>query len=317
MTSAAKINRTNDKKASRGTLFSVDGNQTLFQTLASQLDLTSGSLAMRQFPDGESYVNVNSDVNGQDVVLLCSLNQPDNKILKLLFLADDLRDLGAKSVGLVSPYLAYMRQDTKFNKGEALTSKTFASLLNERFDWLVTVDPHLHRYHSLSEIYSIPAKSLHAATLLSTWIKENTNNAFLLGPDEESEQWVSDVAQQAGVPCGVSRKERHGDRSVTVHFPPLNILDDQPIILVDDIISSGHTMIESVLQLKQQFINPVWCVAVHGIFAENADSHLLAAGADRLITTNSIAQPHAQIDVSNLIAQELRRCLASENELVS
>ena len=317
MTNATKINRTNDNTDSSGTLFSVDGNQTLFQTLASQLDLTPGSLDMRKFPDGESYINVNSDVNGQDVVVLCSLNQPDSKILKLLFLADDLRDLGAKSIGLISPYLAYMRQDTKFSKGEALTSKTFASLINERFDWLVTVDPHLHRYHSLSEIYSVPSKSLHAATLLSSWIQETANDAFLLGPDEESEQWVSDVAQQAGVPCGVSRKERHGDRSVTVHFPKLDIMDDQPIILVDDIISSGHTMIEAVLQLKQQFRNPVWCIAVHGIFAENADTRLLAAGADRLITTNSISQPHAQIDVANLIAQEVGRYLLQESELVS
>jgi len=294
---------------SHGTLFSIDGNQSLFQTLASQLGFTAGSLSMRQFPDGESYINVKSEVEGRHVVVLCSLNQPDSKILKLLFLADALRDLGATNVGLISPYLAYMRQDTKFSKGEALTSKTFASLISERFDWLVTVDPHLHRYHSLSEIYNIPSQSLHAAALLSAWIQENANDAFLLGPDEESEQWVSDVARQAGVPCGVSRKERHGDRSVTVHFPTLDILDDQPIILVDDIVSSGHTMIEAVLQLKQQFRNPVWCVAVHGIFAESADTRLLAAGADRLITTNSIAQSHAQIDVASLIAQAVTRYL--------
>jgi ribose-phosphate pyrophosphokinase len=301
---------------SSGTLFSVDGNQSLFKALASQLQLTPGCLAMREFPDGESYIHVNSDVKNQHVVIVCSLDRPDSKILKLLFLADDLRDLGAKSVGLVSPYLAYMRQDTKFKDGEALTSKTFASLINDRFDWLVTVDPHLHRYHSLSEIYTIPSTSLHAASLLSDWVREHANGAFLLGPDEESEQWVAEVARQAGVLCGVSVKERHGDRNVTVHFPALNILDDKPILLVDDIISSGHTMIESVLQLKQQFKNPVWCVAIHGIFAEKADARLLAAGADSLITTNSIAQAHAEIDVASLIADEIKRHLLPENQLI-
>jgi ribose-phosphate pyrophosphokinase len=137
----------------RPLLFALDSAHGLAERLCGHLEADRGHIERRQFPDGESYVRLASEVDGRDIVLLCSLNEPDEKTLPLLFTAEAARAQGARSVGLTAPYLAYMRQDKAFRPGEAVTSLTFARLLGERFDWLATLDPHLHRYPSVDRLY--------------------------------------------------------------------------------------------------------------------------------------------------------------------
>ena len=128
------------------------------------------------------------------MLINATLFRPNGWVLDLIFLADTLRSLGAKHIKLIAPYLAYMRQDKVFQKGEALTSKIFAQLLSNHFDSLLTVDPHLHRTESLSEIYKIPTTVVQAAPLISAWIHANVKDPILIGPDEESRQWVQGIA---------------------------------------------------------------------------------------------------------------------------
>ncbi len=142
-------------------------------------------------------------------------------MLSLLFAAATARELGAVQIGLVAPYLAYMRQDRRFVPGEAVTSREIAQLLSEAFDWLVTIDLHLHRYNSLNEIHRIPTCVVHAASLISEWIKANLTNALIIGPDSESEQWVSTVAKDAGAPYTVLEEVRRGDRDVEISIKSL------------------------------------------------------------------------------------------------
>ena len=154
-------------------------------------------------------------LDGQSVVIACTLDRPDAKIAGLLFAADAARELGAKRVGLAAPYLCYMRQDRRFQPGEAVTSRSFAALISRHFDWLVTVDPHLHRYRALNEIYSIPALALHAGPVIADWIMQNVTKPYLIGPDRESSQWIEAVAGACGAPWAVLTKTRTGDRSVS------------------------------------------------------------------------------------------------------
>ena len=139
-------------------------------------------------------------------MLVCTLDRPDDKFLPLVFAAAAARDLGAHGSALSAPYLAYMRQDRRFQPGEAVTSTYFAKLLSSQIDWLVTVDPHLHRRGSLAEIYSIPTQVMHAAPLISDWIRSEVKMPLLIGPDSESEQWVAAVARDAGAPHVVLQK---------------------------------------------------------------------------------------------------------------
>ena len=169
-------------------LISMPGNERLTAGLAELLGCETGELNTRQFPDGETYLRFATDLHKRSVAIVCTLAQPNEKILPLIFAAATARELGAARVGLVAPYLAYMRQDRRFNPGEAVTSRQMAHLVSGAFDWMVTVDPHLHRYSDLSEIYSIPTRVVHAAPLISRWIKANIEKPLIIGPDSESEQ---------------------------------------------------------------------------------------------------------------------------------
>ncbi|HKJ72714.1 MAG TPA: ribose-phosphate pyrophosphokinase [Alphaproteobacteria bacterium] len=276
-------------------VFPMPGNEALGKNLAHDTGSQLGEVDVRRFPDGESYVRLLTPVHDRPVALVDTLAQPDSKILPLLFAAAAAKDLGATRVGLVAPYLAYMRQDRRFNPGEAVSSTHFGRLLSGWLDWLVTVDPHLHRHASLDEVYTIPNQVVQAAPLISEWIRKNVENPVLVGPDEESKQWVSRVAERAGAPYTVLHKIRHGDRDVEVSAPDVGRWRDHTPVLVDDIISTARTMIETIKGLQKLDLAAPVCVGVHAVFAGSAYEDLVAAGAARIVTCNTI--PHA----SNLI----------------
>jgi ribose-phosphate pyrophosphokinase len=287
-------------------LFAFPGTERLAALLAPALGAHIGKTVLRRFPDGETYWRYETPVAGRSVALLCTLDRPDEKALPLLFAAAAARDLKAARVGLIAPYLAYMRQDHRFQPGEAITSSYFAKIVSAHFDWLATVDPHLHRRGSLDEIYSVPARALHAAPLIAQWIGDNVGKPLLIGPDRESEQWVAAVARGADAPHIVLRKQRRGDREVEVSVPELAQWRDRTPVPVDDIISTGQTMIETVKQLKHAGLPPPVCIGVHGIFAGNALDELMQAGAARVVTTNTIAHASNGIDISGLLAEAVR-----------
>ncbi|MEZ5444652.1 MAG: ribose-phosphate pyrophosphokinase [Gammaproteobacteria bacterium] len=286
------------------------GNATLAGALASRLGAEAGSLVMRNFPDGESYVRIDSPVAGREVILVCTLDRPNDKVLPLLLLAATARDLGASRIGLVAPYLAYMRQDDRFAPGEGITSRYFAGLVSGYVNWLVTVDPHLHRYQNLREIYRIPAQVARAAPLIAEWIRHNVPKAVLIGPDGESEQWISVVADGADIPFVVLQKQRKGDRDVEISVPKIAHWRERTPVLVDDIISTAHTMIQAVRQLRATGLPSPVCIGVHAIFADDAYGELRVAGAKRVVTCNTIPHASNDIDVTDLLADGVRAAFA-------
>jgi ribose-phosphate pyrophosphokinase len=289
--------------------FALPGNELLASRLAALAHGAIGALETRQFPDGETYLRFIDEPRGRDVVFVCTLDRPDAKIVHLLFAAEAARELGAHRVGLVAPYLCYMRQDERFKSGEAVTSRSFARLMSRAFDWLVTVDPHLHRYHSLADIYAIPAKALHVGPAIAQWIRENVPHPFLIGPDSESRQWVALVAQNCGVQWTVAEKIRSGDRDVIEQPFAAPVPPGVTPVLLDDIISSGVTMLETLRLLKGSRAKSPIAIAIHGLCSADTAATLKSAGA-KLVTTNSVPNPWAQIDIAPLIATGLAEFLA-------
>lgn len=283
--------------------FALPGNEILNKSLSEKCNAELGDMTIRPFPDGETFVKINSDVYNKKVILVCTLNQPDSKLLPLYFLAKTAKALGAKHICLVAPYLAYMRQDKSFNPGEAITSEYFATLLSSCVDSLITVDPHLHRRNNLSEIYSIPTQTLHAADLICNWIKNNIKDPVLIGPDSESEQWVSEVAKNANAAYVVLQKIRNGDNNVQVSIPHLEKFKEHTPVLIDDIVSTARTMIETVKHLKNLKMKAPVCIGVHAVFAGDAYQDLLNEGASKIITCNTIPHPSNAIDVSDLLVK--------------
>lgn len=294
-------------------LITLSSDEPMNQKLGQSLDAEKGKITLRHFPDGESYVRIESVCKDRDVIVVATLNRPDDKIIPLIFISETLKELEVKSVGLVSPYLAYMRQDKRFHEGEGISSRYFSKLISNYFDWLVTVDPHLHRYHSLNEIYSIPSEIVHAASVVSEWIRKKIEKPLLIGPDEESEQWVADIASRAKAPHIVLTKVRHGDHDVEVSVPEVEKWRDHTPVLVDDIISTGRTMIETIKHLKKEKMKAPICIGVHGIFSDHAFDELKKAGAELVVTCNSIHHHSNQIDLSGLICNAVKEKLVKKN----
>lgn len=282
------------------------GNEAFGERLRAELGTRNVALEWRHFPDGESYLRFQQQVKDLQIALVCTLNDPDRKTLPLLFAARTARELGASSVGLVAPYLGYMRQDRRFQDGEAVTSVHFAALLSQAFDWLVTVDPHLHRRGSLAEIYPIPSEVVAAAPAIAQWIRANIPKPLVVGPDSESEQWAAEVAAACGAPHAVMRKTRLGDRRVEIEAPPLSQWQDRTPVLLDDIISSARTMALAAKKIQQAGLEAPACIGVHGVFSPDALGALREAGVTRVVTTNTIAHETNAIDVGALVARAVK-----------
>ncbi|HET7499660.1 MAG TPA: ribose-phosphate diphosphokinase, partial [Kofleriaceae bacterium] len=197
-------------------LIAIPGSEGCARDLGDRLGARVLVPEIRQFPDGELYVRIDGEL-GTDVAIVGNLH--GDNFLRVAFLAGTARDLGARRVGLVAPYLAYMRQDSRFKPGEGVTAGYFARLVSSTVDWLVTVDPHLHRLDSLSGVYTIPTTVARAAPAIARWIATEVQRPVLIGPDAESVQWVSAVAERCGAPFVILEKTRRGDRDVSVSAP--------------------------------------------------------------------------------------------------
>ncbi|MDH3710764.1 MAG: ribose-phosphate diphosphokinase [Cyclobacteriaceae bacterium] len=285
------------------------GNENLGLSLKRSIPCQILETKIRKFPDGESYVRFLEPVTPGPLVILASLNQPDTKLLPLIFAANRARDMGAKPLILVAPYLAYLRQDQEFNKGEVVTNREFATLISNYFDHLITVDPHLHRIDSLNQIYSISTDCLQSAPLIAQWILKHVTKPVVIGPDSESKQWVQEIAHMADAPYEVFSKQRLSDKEVQLKLPDMTPYQDHVPVLADDIISTAGTMIEAVNGLKKLLPLAAVCVGIHGIFANNSHLKLQANGIRELITTNTISHSTNQIDVAPLITSAVQEYL--------
>ena len=275
----------------------------LTETLALAMGAELRTLDWHHFPDGESLMTLPGDLDGADVALLATLRDPDRLALPLRFAAATAREMGARRVGLIAPYLGYMRQDRRFEAGQAVSARLFAQFLGESFDWLVTVDPHLHRIARLEEVFPIPAVRAVSAPLLANWIKTNLPDAVLLGPDSESQQWVAEVARLAGRPYEVLRKVRTGDRQVEVSVPDNAALRNGTPVILDDIASSGRTLVRTIERLVAAGSRAPVCLVIHAVFAGSAHDDILAAGAARIITTDTIPHPSNAIRIASVLAE--------------
>lgn len=272
----------------RPVLLAMPGNESLADGLAMHLPVERCAVIARRFPDEESYVRIAGEVAGREVIIACTLDRPDSKLVPLFLLANAARENAARRVGLVAPYLPYMRQDQRFHAGEATSAAHVAKWISTEFDWLVTVDPHLHRIRNLAEVYRIPNRVVPAAGVVAEWIRDHVDSPVLVGPDEESAQWVADVAGRIDAPYLVLEKIRRGDHDVSVSVPQIGRWKGHTPVVVDDIASTARTMIETVQAVRDAGLGAPACVAVHAIFAADALAQLQAAGASRIVSADSV-----------------------------
>lgn len=273
--------------------------------LAEALGRPFAPIDIHRFPDGESRVTLPPELP-ERVVLCRSLDRPNDKLVELLLAARTARELGARHLTLVAPYLCYMRQDIAFHPGEAVSQRIVGGFLAELFDAVFTVDPHLHRIDRLEQ--AIPtgrAVALSAAPALAAFLAGQSRAPLLLGPDGESEQWVRAVAEPAGLEYAVAEKERLGDREVRVKLPEATFAGRE-VVLVDDMASTGRTLMAVVRRLREAGAERVHCLVTHALFGEDVTAGLQEAGVDRIWSTDSIAHPSNAVPLAETLAKALR-----------
>jgi len=280
---------------SAGCLLCFDDEQTIAQAVAAAAGLTLAVIQRHRFPDGELRLRLPESLPPR-VVFWRGLHQPNEKLVEILLVARTAHQLGAVHLTLVAPYLAYMRQDIAFNPGEAVSQRVIGRFLAGLFDAVITVDPHLHRVATLEE--AIPVKDaivLSGAPLLADHIATQRPDVLLIGPDEESLQWVAQAAARHGWAHGVCRKLRHGDREVDIELPDLPFTG-RAVVLMDDVASSGHTLAQATRLLREAGAASVDVAVTHALFADGAVRLIREAGAGQIWSTDSI--PHASNAVS-------------------
>lgn len=275
------------------------------QRLAASLNLPVKEVFLHHFPDGESLVRLPVDLP-EHVIVCRSLNQPNDKLIELMLTANTARQLGAKRLTLVAPYLCYMRQDIANQPGEAVSQRIVGQLLADLFDDVITVDPHLHRISSLDQAIPLQnAVSLTAADPIARFLKQRLSHAVLLGPDDESEQWVAAIADKIGFDYAVATKRRSGDQNVSVTLPAFDFADKN-VVIIDDMASTGRTLAQAAELLMAAGAGQVSAVVTHPLFCGDAEQHINKAGVGYIWSSDSISHPTACIYLNELLAQAVK-----------
>ncbi len=273
--------------------------------LSTVLDIPLQHVYLHQFPDGESLLRLPPALP-EHVIICRSLNQPNDKLIELLMCSKTARQLGAKRVTLVAPYLCYMRQDIANQPGEAVSQRVIGQMLAEQFDDVITVDPHLHRIANLNQAIPIEnAISLTASNEIAEFLQKQLDAAVLFGPDSESEQWVSAIADTCGCEYTVAEKIRVGDKKVSIKLPDFDF-ENKTVVIIDDMASTGRTLATATRLLLNTGAGQVNAVITHALFCDDAETHILQSGLKQIWSTDSIDHSTACIHLDRLLGQAVK-----------
>ena len=281
--------------------------------LAKACGLPAACIDRHRFPDLELRLKLPVDAEGSmptQLVIYRSLDRPNDKLIELLLVSREARRLGAQRILLVAPYLAYMRQDIAFHPGEVVSQTIIGRFLSDMVDGLITVDPHLHRISRLEEAFPGPyAVSLSGAPMLAELIAKERPQATLMGPDDESAQWIASAAAVCGFDHGVCTKVRHGDHDVHITLPADVPVQDRQVVLLDDMASSGRTLAEAARLLRAAGARSVDVAVTHALFAADAIDVIRAAGIEHIWSTDSVVHASNAVALGPMLADSVKHFL--------
>jgi ribose-phosphate pyrophosphokinase len=273
--------------------------------LASLLGVSCEEIALHRFPDGELRVTVGAAA--ATTVLYASLDQPNEKLIALLFAAEALRRGGAGRLVLLAPYMCYMRQDAVFHEGEAISQHVVGRLLAATVDRVITVDAHLHRTPDIAAVFpGIEADNLSAMPAIADMLAKSGIDpaTMVVGPDAESRPWVADLAGRLGLAHAVAEKTRRGDRSVDIRLA--DPVAGRPVLLVDDIVASGGTLMAVAKTLKAAGAAGIDVVVTHALFPPEMIGAFVEAGIRSIRSTCTVPHSTNSIVLDDLFAAALR-----------
>jgi ribose-phosphate pyrophosphokinase len=275
--------------------------------LAARLGIVAHEIEVHRFPDGE--LRVTTGAAAPITIIYAPLDQPNEKLLAVIFAAEALRRNGAKRLVLVAPYLCYMRQDAAFHRHEAISQKVVGGLLAGAFDRIVTVDAHLHRTTDIHSVFpAVESDNLSAMPAVADAVRAAglDPGTVIVGPDAESRPWVSDLARRLGSTHTVAEKTRRGDRSVGIALPDPALVAGRPALLVDDIVSSGGTLTACASTLVAARAGSIDAIVIHALFPADLTVAFAREGIRSVRSTDSVPHPTNAIGLDGVLAASLR-----------
>lgn len=273
--------------------------------IANLLGVRLLEIEHKLFPDGESYVRFSGSVEGEDVVVVQGTHPPqDRHIIQACLLADAALDLGARTVKLVAPYLAYARQDKRFLEGEAVSIKTLLKLLAASgFSEIYTVNIHSPWIAEESPIPLIDVRG--EGALASHLLELGFEKPLIVSMGKKGLDMARRVAEVLETGYAAARSER--DRRTGEVRVELEDVSAETVVVVDDIISTGGTMREVVKALKGRGARKVYAACIHALMVGGAAEKILGAGAERIIASDTVPNEYAEFSVAGVLAEALGR----------
>lgn len=285
------------------------GDEGPVERLAAALGVPAAIIDLKTFPDGETLPTV-PVTRATTVIAYRALNRPNTRLVPLLQAADAWRRAGVTRLVLVAPYLGYLRQDMVFAPGQPLSRDLVCGWLGGAFDRLVTVQAHLHRTASLTGALGIPATNIDIGGDLAA-VAAAGEQPLIVGPDSESRPWVQAAAARLDTDWTAFDKQRLGDREVQMTLGAGPSVAGRATLLLDDICSSGGTLVQAIHHLREAGAASVDVAVAHALFDADALDHLREAGARRIVSSDSISHPTNALDLTGRLAEALRSEIAA------
>jgi len=281
--------------------------------VARDLGVRLAECAVERFPDGETWVGLDEPVRGRDVFLIQSTSPPVNEsLVELLAFADACRRAAASRVTAVIPYFGYSRQDKRHSRREPITASMVALVLQAvGIDHVITVDLHTPQ---IEGFFHIPVDSLTAVPALSSALSDRLPEGIVVvSPDAGRVKMATEYAQRLGAPVAVLHKRREsGTETRVTHL--VGDVRGHNCLIIDDMISTGGTIAESIDALLQAGAGPeITIAATHGVFVEGCRDKLSHKAVRGVFVTDTISVPATGwpqlqvVTVAPLIASAIRR----------